>query len=724
MDEQAEVTKEFLLESYDGLNQLEQGLMNYEKNPGDKETLTSIFRVLHTIKGTSGFLGFEKLPQLAHAGENILTLLRSGKMTLNSDLASMLLSLVDALRKILNHIEKTEKEGEGDIKPLVDKINRVAAQAAEIVAKPEVATAAPEAESRSHQLEDTSIRVEVNLLDRLMNLTGELVLARNQALQFAASQNNPIWNNMLQPLNDLTLKIQEDVMKARLQPVLNLWSRFPRVVRDMAQACGKKVRLEMEGADTEIDKGILEAIRDPLTHLIRNCVDHGIEKPETRSAAKKNPEGTVFLRAFHEAGLVQIEIADDGAGISLEKVKAKALKEGLITPQQAADMNPETALHLIFRPGFSTAQEVTQFSGRGVGMDVVKTNIERIGGKVEVKTKAGQGTTFLIKIPLTLAIIPALITYCAGQRFVVPRVNLLELIQLKEKKIQKNIEYLHQVPVYRLRGKLLPLVFLKKELKLGDEKDTGSSLYIAVLRVDDRLFGLVVDDVSDFQEVVVKPLGKHLKDIPLYAGTTILGDGKVALILDILGLAQRAHVVSEIQESFATAATEEGAAQVPTVSQMLLIFKTPDDGRMAMTMQEVVRLEVFYKRWMEKTGALDVIQYEGRILPLIFVSQVLPERRQLTRVAAAAAEKIVDEQIQVVVCKNEDEQVGLVVDKILDIVETPQMEVLRPASRAGVRGSIIVRDRVTELVDLPGLVSLGDPSLGRKFAVKDGSHGK
>lgn len=707
MGDQEDITKEFLLESYEGLDTLERDLMSYEKNPSNKEQLNNIFRVLHTIKGTAGFLGFTHLPHMAHVGENVLNLLRNDKIKLHSELTSSLLSLVDSLRQIMNHVENHQVEGDADFTAVVDKLNRAAAKTPEDAPAPAPLPSAnplpEETESRSHQLEDTAIRVDVTLLDRLMNVTGELVLARNQALQIAAAENDFQWASRLQPLNDLTLKIQEDVMKARLQPVSNLWNRFPRLMRDMAEACQKKVRLEMQGADTEIDKSILESIRDPLTHLIRNCIDHGIEKPDARVAAGKNPEGLLILRAFHEAGMVQIELTDDGAGLDIAKIKAKALKEGMITAQQAAELSQEAAIRLIFRPGFSTAKEVTQFSGRGVGMDVVKTNIEKTGGKVEVVTQPGWGTTFRIKIPLTLAIIPALSIHCGGQRFIVPRVHLRELIQLKEEQIQKNIEYIHQVPVYRLRGKLLPLVHLSEELKLAKNPEPPKSLFIAVLKVDEHLFGLVMDAVGDFQEVVVKPLGSHLKNIPLYSGTTILGDGKVALILDILGLAQKSRVLTENTEGLALAVEEEEVRSA-VATQMFLIFQTPDDGRMAMPMEKITRLETFQPQSVEKNGSSSVVQYEGRILSLIYVSSLLAERR--TQLRTQAVSKSGAEKLNVVVCGNDGSEIGLVVDQILDIVETPALEVLRPATRPGVRGSVILKDRVTELLDLPGLVTL------------------
>ena len=540
-----------------------------------------------------------------------------------------------------------------------------------------------QAEARNSSISDSNIRVDVGLLDKLMNLVGELVLARNQILQFSTTQQDTSFLNTSQRFNLITTELQEGVMKTRMQPIGNIWSKFPRVVRDLATSCGKQVNIEMEGKETELDKTIIEAIKDPLTHLVRNAVDHGIETPEKRLASGKSPEGRLFLRAFHEGGQVNIEISDDGAGIDLERVKRKAIEKGLVAPDQAARLSDREVLNLLFLPGFSTAEKVTNVSGRGVGMDVVKTNIEKIGGTVDIQNHVGQGTTLKIKIPLTLAIIPALIVTSNTDRYAIPQVSLLELVRLEGEQARKGIEKIHGVAVYRLRGKLLPLVNLNDELRVEESRNgtdrradesarapaaTGSDTHnldfaiarskhqlwqkrlrdfldgkasltleearshrdcalgqwlyssalqqfgnlpemqqleklhqqfhavvsivisaqassetaraeqellrveslsaeivallttlerqtaqseavnMVVLQADDRQFGLVVDDINDTEEIVVKPLGKQLKGISTFAGATIMGDGQVALILDVLGLAQRANVVSEVRD--------------------------------------------------------------------------------------------------------------------------------------------------------------------------------
>jgi two-component system chemotaxis sensor kinase CheA len=352
-----------------------------------------------------------------------------------------------------------------------------------------------------------------------------------------------------------------------MQPIRTLWNKFPRVVRDIAMSLSKQVRLEMEGEETELDKTLIEAIANPLTHLIRNCLDRGLETPEERTAAGKPPVGRVCLRAYHESGQVTIEVSDDGKGINSERIKQKAIQRGIITLDRSMQMSDQEALNLIFLPGFSTAEQITNISGRGVGMDVVQANVEKINGSIDVHSRIGQGTTFKLKIPLTLAIIPTLIITSGGDRFAIPQVNLVELVRLEGEQALKSIEMFHDTPVYRLRGRLLPLVYLNRELKLDSEQDAGTGrhgdaensnlskiandevLNIVVVQATDKPFGLVVYPINDTQEIVVKPLGKQLRTLNCFAGATIMGDGKIALILDLQGIAQRTHLLSEQQKA-------------------------------------------------------------------------------------------------------------------------------------------------------------------------------
>ena len=917
MGDMDDIVKDFLVESNENLDQLDRDLVTLEKDPTAREVLSSIFRTIHTIKGTSGFLGFSRLGAVTHVGENLLSSLRDGRLRLNAEITSGLLAMVDAVRHVLVNIEKTGQEGEEDYSALVEVLTRLhdspasapggevagagAAQPPPSRGEPDpLAGALPaqtpggpsetimplgeilvqaggtspeqiqealkvqsqgdtrrlgeilmeqgaaqpaavvdalqgQAEARSLAVADSSIRVDVGLLDKLMNLVGELVLARNQILQYSTTQEDPTFLNTTQRLNLITTELQESVMKTRMQPIGNIWTKFPRVVRDLASACGKKVRLEMEGKETELDKTLIEAIKDPLTHLVRNAVDHGIESPERRIGAGKPPEGRLFMRAYHEGGQVNIEISDDGAGINFERVKQKALEKGLISADRATQISEREIIALIFMPGLSTAEKVTNVSGRGVGMDVVKTNIERIGGTIDMQSRLGLGTTLKIKIPLTLAIIPALVVSCAGERYAIPQVSLLELVRLEGEQARKGIEMIYGAPVYRLRGHLLPLVYLSQVLKAtenldrqgfslpgerseelldfanarakhqewcdrlrgvldgaiamtpeqaGSQRDCalGKWLYsnalreyedvaeihdlekthaafhtltrnvvthqaagrhaqaehdfkgvaptsvmiaellnvvekkvlesqnanIVVLQADDRQFGLVVDEINDTEEIVVKPLGKQLKGISSFAGATIMGDGQVALILDVLGLAQRANVVSATRDR-SVGEKNEATAAGGDEAEPLLLLRGPDDGRMAMPLSLVARLEEFSRSAVERTEGREVVQYRDQILPLIQLSSALTERRQYARGADSSELDAKDAKIQVVVYTDQGRSVGLVVDGILDITHEA-VTIRKKVGRRGTLDSMVVQGRVTELLDVKGIIQEADPT--------------
>jgi two-component system chemotaxis sensor kinase CheA len=901
MSDMDDIVREFLVESNENLDQLDRDLVALEKDPKAQDILASIFRTIHTIKGTSGFLGFGKLESVTHVGENLLSKMRDGELVLKAEITSGLLTMVDAVREMLANIEATGQEGERDYQALIESLTRLQSSRPEtapaktapasVTPPPSAQKEAPEKvgevdkplgeilvekgktsasqvaaaldkqtqgdprrlgeilvedgsarppdvlealqeqkEIRALAATDSNIRVDVGLLDKLMNLVGELVLARNQILQFSTTQQDPVFLSTSQRLNLITTELQEGVMKTRMQPIGNIWARFPRLVRDLATSCGKQVRIEMEGKETDLDKTLVEAIKDPLTHVVRNSVDHGIETPEERLARGKPAEGRLFLRAFHEGGQVNIEISDDGEGINLEQVKQKALERGVVTPDHATRMSEREILNLIFLPGFSTAKKVTNVSGRGVGMDVVKTNVEKIGGTVDIQSRPGQGTTLKIKIPLTLAIIPALIVTSGGDRYAIPQVSLLELVRLEGEQARKGIEMIHGAPVYRLRGHLLPLVYLRRELKgardaqgqtdvgaelldfavartkhqawfgrlrqfldgkgtltveeAGSHKECalGKWLYstgrkehgdvgeivelekthagfhalvrqivtlaaagnyaqaeqafsevkptsekivelltaaerkvresknvnIVVLQADDRQFGLVVDAINDTEEIVVKPLGKQLKGIVTFAGATIMGDGRVALILDVLGLAQRANVVSEIRDRGVGEKTSEAEACNEDVESLLLL-RGPDDGRMAIPLSLVARLEEFNRQNVERAEGRQVVQYRGQILPLIYLSSALLERRQQPRSLGESELGGENEKIQVVVYADRGRSIGLVVDRILDITHE-KAAARTQAGRKGTLGSVVVQGRVTELLDVKGIIQADDPS--------------
>ena len=726
-----EIIKEFLVESYENLDQLDSDLLALEDVPDDRDKLASIFRTIHTIKGTSGFLAFPKLEHLTHVGENLLVPLRDGELNLTNDIADSLLWLVDAVREMLQHIESTGGESDANHDDLLKKLallkdpsatpatvesvptetpaapsatpteepaiqpEATAGQTVEQAApesKPstetESTTAAPPEQDKHRALADSTVRLDVQLLDRLMNLVGELVLARNQILQFSHDTDDAAILAASQRLNHITTELQEGVMKTRMQPIRNAWSKLPRVVRDLANSCGKQVEVKMEGAETELDKTILEAIKDPLTHIVRNSVDHGIEPPEEREKSGKSSCGTLWLRAFHESGQVIIEIADDGGGINVDRVKKKALANGLVTKEQAAEMNERELTNLILLPGFSTAEQVTNVSGRGVGMDVVKTNVEKIGGTLDIQSSQGQGTTLRIKIPLTLAIIPALIVSSGGGKYAIPQISLVELVRLDGVRAETDIELIHDVPVYRLRGHLLPLIDLNEQLQLGSNPD-DDVINIAVLQADDRQFGLVVDHISDTQEIVVKPLGQHLQSICAYAGATIMGDGTVALILDVLGIAQQVKILTEHHENVLKQSKDDSGVNGIAESDSILIVDPGDGSRAAIPLSSVARLEEFEPSSIERVDNRPVVQYRGAIMPLVGVD------------GGTGFYGDNQQPLQVVVHHQDGRDVGVMVGTILDIVVDAQ------ASKG--QRQRIIDGHVTRIVDLEQVIAcVGD----------------
>ncbi len=698
-----DVVREFLLESREGTDQMEVDLVALEREPSDHQIVVRLFRVIHTIKGTCGFFGLAGLQAITHAAESLLAQLRDEGRAATPEIVSALLGTLDAVRRVLASLEASdgEREGEVDAAGLVARLTRLQERPAAAPPPVPPAAEAPAAADLGPggAVSDSHVRVDVALLDDVMNLVGELVLLRNQLLQSAASGDEAALTAMSQKLNHVTSELQADVLKTRMQPLAGVWSKFPRVVRDLAAALGKQVRLVLEGQETELDRTLVDAIRDPLTHMVRNAIDHGLESPEARAAAGKPREGTLVLRARHQAGQVMIEIADDGAGIDLEKVKAKAVARGLTTPEAARRMSDRDAAELIFHPGLSTAETVTALSGRGVGMDVVRSNIRRINGSIDIETRAGQGTSFRIRLPLTLAILPALVVGCREQRFVIPQASLVELLRLGGD-AGSRVELFHGTPVFRLRNRLCPVVDLARELGLS-EAAGRERLTLLVLQVGDEKLGLVVDRVEDAYEIVVKPLDKQLAGLALFGGATILSDGTVALIVDVEGLAKHARVLQGDRAGREAASPEERRprrAAVPT--HPVIVCRCSEDGRVAIPTALVTRLEQFPAGALERLGALDVVQYRGKILPLLRVSDFLDERRARPR---AQPKPGVPDVVRVIVHGAGDDEVGLVVDEIIDIADVPT-GVERPGSRRFVLGSRVVDGRATELLDVGTLI--------------------
>jgi two-component system chemotaxis sensor kinase CheA len=753
-----DLTREFLIESQEGLDRMERCLTELESKPSDTGLLAEIFRTVHTIKGTTGFLGFKRLEKLAHSGENLLGLLRDGKLAADGKVITGLLQLQDGLRSILRSIETEASEGEDTDAALIERLVELHAPAmaahggrgrggleaetaavdpvpataesgasagagselaaaksggatgrpgSEAAAVCDVASAAAASAGKrdkepgtdagkprsvqSSAAAESTLRVDVTLLNRMMNLVGELVLTRNQVLQATSGQ--PNLTMLSRRLDMVTSDLRESVMKARMQPVSNIFSKMPRIVRDLSQSLGKRLRLQMEGQETELDKSLLEAIKDPLTHAVRNSLDHGIEDPDVRKAAGKDPEGLLKLRAVQEGSHVIIEVADDGAGIAVEKVRAKAVERGLITAERADRLGERELLQLIFLPGFSTAAAVTNVSGRGVGMDVVRTNVEKIGGKVEIDSKPGKGTTLRLRIPLTLAIIPALIVRSVQQSFAVPQGALSELVHIPPEQAASAIEWMEGAPLYRLRGKLLPLVFLGRllmpegEHKLATEQDN----FIAVLNADGRRFGLVVDGLADPEEIVVKPLSAVLKNIGLYSGATVLGNADLALILDPGAIAVKAGVTMSSEEARSLADEEESGSQAGKNMDYLLVEAA--ERKAAVPLGDVLRIEQMKVSRIEYIGYRPVLNFEGQLLPVEDSGGV-----------RAAVQHDPEAQIIVVVCREGNRQVGIAVSHVLDVAaggDLFEAGTSRPAS-----GVTLLKNSVTSVVDLGSVAPL------------------
>jgi two-component system, chemotaxis family, sensor kinase CheA len=734
-----DLLSEFLTETAENLEIVDAELVKLERDPNNKDTLGRIFRLVHTIKGTCGFLGLGR---------------RDGQ---NAVAVTLILAALDRIKMILAALAETQKEPEGDDGPLLDRLDAGArgdfggpAPAAPLPAPAEVAqellrplksgevsleeleaafAAAPgpdEIESATHianavetamaqpprveapkpepaksepartETSDTSkadamaaqsIRVNVGVLENLMTMVSELVLTRNQLLDMVRRLDDSEFKAPLQRLSSVTAELQESVMKTRMQPVGNAWSKLPRIVRDLANELGKKIDLRMTGAETELDRQVLEMIKDPLTHMVRNSADHGLETLQERRAAGKPETGIIDLRAYHEGGYIIIEIADDGRGLNTDRIKAKALANGLATEAELAAM-PETQVHqFIFAAGFSTAAKVTNVSGRGVGMDVVRTNIDNIGGAVSLKSVYGKGSTFTIKIPLTLAIVSALIVGAGGQRFALPQIGVVELVHASDRS-EHRIETINATPVLRLRERLLPLVFLSDALGLA-AKDTAEAkeAFVIVTKVGTQTFGIVVEAVHDTEEIVVKPLSSLLRNVSVFSGTTILGDGGVIMILDpngISGAVQKDAAGRLGSEAPAQAALKHLGSVRSDEKTSILVFRAGGEEQKCVPLSLVTRLEEIEASRFERVEGRSLVQYRGVLMQILTLSpyQTLKaEGRQ-----------------PVLVFTDKDRSVGLAVDEIVDIVEDTLTVTIR-GTVPGVIGTAVVKGKATEVMD-------------------------
>ncbi|HVW01359.1 MAG TPA: hybrid sensor histidine kinase/response regulator [Planctomycetaceae bacterium] len=724
-----EILAEFLAESWENLARLDTEIVELEKHPGNAELLASVFRTIHTIKGTCGFLGLKGLGSVAHAGENVLGQMRAGELPVTPLAISLVLRAVDQVKEYLRGLEATGREPLRDNSLLIAELNALAergdspaaANPTEIARPTPLPVTAigppdaspepdhernespPEAErvadAGKRSVADLSIRVNVDVLDSLMNLVGELVLTRNQLLQMVRGEDESKYAAPIVHLNRVTTDLQEGVMKTRMQPIGNAWSKLPRLVRDLAQQTGKQIELEMVGAETELDRTVLDAIKDPLTHMVRNSADHGLEAPAVRRARGKSETGKVRLNAFHEGGHVIICVEDDGGGIALDKVRDKAVRSGLVAEATAQKMSDKELISLLFRPGFSTADKISSVSGRGVGMDVVKTQIERIGGTVDLSSRVGLGTTIRIKIPLTLAIISALVVESGGLSFAIPQLGIVELVRLAAEDTRK-IEKIHNNEVFRLRNRLLPLVHLDEVLGLSHTHSAEQDVNIVVVQVGDDQFGLIVSEVFDTQEIVVKPVGNLLKDIDIYQGTTILGDGRVIMILDVAGIAsQFSGQLESALEHEQQRLDQEAELAGQTTS--LLLFEAGEEGHMAVPLSLVSRLEEFPRSQIEKTGDQLVVQYRGDLLPLLPLSP-------------SNATAVPDPQ-PVIVFSEGQRSMGLMVDRIQDIIQD-RLSIRVQGHRPGVMGTAIIAGRATAILDTQHFVTSANPEWFKRAA--------
>ncbi len=729
------VLRDFLIESQEHLQQLEQNFVILEHAPDNEELLRSIFRTFHTIKGGAGFLNLSCLEQVAHQAENVLAKLRDHTLTLDEHLTTTLLHAVDKIEAILIQLDKTGQEGEQDIQDIVASLSDIlagnlprksAAFPTPAVSEESENQQTLEAESEKEiqvneqgheeeaitendtisEIEDTRVHVDIGLLDHLMNLTGELVLARNRVVRLASigTPDRQIFQLVAQQLNAVVGGIQENMIKTRMQPIKNVFGILPRLVRDISCTHGKKVELHIEGRDTELDRTILAGLKDPLMHLARNALDHGIELPELRRQQGKPATGKLTINAYHEGGQVHLDISDDGAGIDLDRIKTKAIRKGLMTSQQAEEASERQLLNLIFRHGFSTAQTVTNISGRGVGMEVVKRNLDKIGGVIDIETEHHHGTTFKIRIPITLAIIPVLIVTAGNQRFAIPQIHLEELVRLRNGDGKhSSIEEIYGAELYRLRGALLPLLRLSEVLQLPQQKRMEQqNSHIVVVSAGMFTYGIIVDGVGNTEEIVVKPLSIHIKQIPCYDGATILQDGKIALMLNINGLSASAQ--RGLKDTTKKKQPEGKQNEAPVAAsheehrQTIVLVKIGHGEYCGVPLAFVQRLEDFPSSQIARSGGREVLPYRGDVLPLIRLESCLN------------LEPVPDPEMVSLIIFSVEQPIGLVVHELVNTMEISTQINTKTFQQKGVLGSTIVNGQPVLILDIHGLIELTYPS--------------
>lgn len=801
-----DLISEFIDETVESLSELDMDLVKLEQDPENEELLGKIFRLMHTIKGTCGFLGLPRLEKTAHAAENLLDLFRSGEMDVTQTSMTLLFMSIDRVRYLVSELEQNAKEPEGDDQDIISEIEAEIAQnakgggeaSADLAAEAEAlmnegaaledeaasntkakseqnnATSEPEPDDTKNE-EDTSetkseseketkpkpdiakkslkappekspefLRVQMTVLEDLINMVSELVLTRNQLLQLIRLEEDSPASAPLQRLNRVVSDLQEGVMKTRMQPIGNAWSKLPRIVRDLSMELNKKINLDMQGEDTELDRQVLEMIKDPLTHMVRNSCDHGIETPEVRTAAGKPEAGTITLKAYHEGGFIIVEIVDDGKGLDGRKIGEKAVEKGLIEADKLENLTDKQLLQNIFKAGFSTADQVTNVSGRGVGMDVVRSNIEKIGGTIDMESKPGKGTGFKIQIPLTLAIISGLIVEIDGLRYAVPQLNIQELVRIQSDDDKEKIEKIDNRPVFRLRDKILPLIDSKtlfgtaahletlmdrapdelkdvvsdivqasqdisddQEAHKKEEEMTNPSLennakekqtpkkhiqfenkLIAVMNSGSSYFGLVVDAIHDMEEIVIKSISSVLQDTGIFAGNTILGDGQVIMILDPAGIARHFEVASNLGAPEANAkADADGNAEKLEERVAMLVFKAGSETPKAIPLALISRLQQFDIKQVTESGDKIVAKYDGDLMPLYFTD--------------TDGQKLETDTVTTLVLADDvsDASMGLIIEEVIDIIEDT-LDLTNSTARPGVMGTVTLDDMVVDVLDI------------------------
>jgi len=718
MENHDEILAEFILEAREIIDRLDGDFVRLEENPSDQALVGNIFRGLHTLKGSSGFFSLKRLEKLSHAGESLLGKIRAGQAELDFDKSTRLLEMNDILRSIIEEVEANHVEPEGDDQELIAVLlgmgPDVVKQTDQMISRP-VPTKAPEESSKNEpqslpeiQMEysesseavavnapgqDVVVPVKVNpeVLDKLMNIASEMVLARNRLLPFSQQSTDKLFTSAVRSIDLLTLELQERMMKMRMQPIYHIWDKFPRLVRDVSAECGKKVRLLQEGSETELDRILLDSIRDPLIHLIRNSIDHSIEAPEIRLEKGKSELAYLVLRAAHQNGTVIVEVIDDGAGVDYERVRQRAISRGLISVEKAHSLNHKELIDLIFLPGFSTRDTITNLSGRGVGMDVVKNNIENIGGSIEITSVPNEGTHVRLKIPLTLAILPTLFIRCAEEIFLIPQNRILELVRFAPNQPNNGIEDFYGTPTFRLRDKLIPLLFLNEQLNLSASPlKPKQKLFIAVLNFNGTLFGLVVEEVLNIQDIVIKPLGELLRDMSNFAGATIMGNGEVALILDIDGIARKSGLVERLQAN----PIRQEELYVPAVEEMIsvLLFEIPGLNKIALPLDSIDHIIKLDPSQIQQNGNREVVYFNEQLMDLVRLDHYVSGGSKDSHLHHARA--------PVLTCHYRDRLFGLVVKQVTDIIEVPAKLHELSTPQRGLNGCIIYNDQVINVLDL------------------------